>query len=76
HSTTSSLQAAGHASVAGVKLAAAAVAIPLKGIGVAGKMSGYAGDAMWEVADGPVHKPLPVADDIYVLRPDQALNTE
>lgn len=70
-SVTHSAQAIGHASVGTVKLTGAVVAVPLKMVGAAGRVSGQAGDAIWDFANEPA-KPLTLGDDTLTAAPTPA----
>lgn len=67
--STHSALATSHATVAGAKLAAGAVAVPLIIVGEAGKASGAAGEHLWDAAHASIGAPLPVADETYLTGP-------
>lgn len=62
-------QSLGHASVAGSKLIFGAVAVPLSVAGAAGHVSGQMGGALWDAANAPIGKPLPVTDETVTVGP-------
>ncbi len=64
-----SAQAVGHAVISGAKVVSGSAAVPLTLSGGAGNFSAAAGNELWEFADAPIGKPLPVTEQIYLIGP-------
>lgn len=80
HSTQASrhsAEAIAHSVVAGAKVAAGAVSVPLRVVGAVGEASGHAGDELWKAANAPAGTPLPIAEETVTAGPSpgEALRT-
>lgn len=53
-----------YAALGGIKIASAAVAIPLLTVGEIGNVSGAAGNALWENANKPIGESLEVTNHV------------
>jgi len=67
-----SMEALAQATVGGLKLVSGAIAVPLMVGGEIGKVSGQAGDELWEEANTPIGKPLVITDDVVTAGPAPA----
>jgi hypothetical protein len=81
HSTEASVhtsKALGHAIMSGVKVVSGVVAIPLKIVGEIGMVSGEAGDALWEEANGTIGESLELSDAVITAgpSPDKMINAK
>lgn len=66
---THSLEAIGHSMVAGTKLVSGVAAVPLKASAAVGQLSGEMGDALWDAANAPISRPLPITEDVITIGP-------
>ena len=64
-----SAMAVGESTLAGAKLVAGAVAVPLMLSGGVGALSGEAGSSLWHAAGGSIGEPLPIAEETYITTP-------
>lgn len=67
-----SLEAIAQGSVAGLKLVSGAVAVPLMISGEIGKVSGQAGEELWQEANTHIGTPLVITDDVITAGPSPA----
>ena len=67
-----SMEALAQATVGGLKLVSGAIAVPLMVGGQIGKVSGQAGDDLWEEANRPIGEPLVITDDVVTAGPAPA----
>ena len=73
-----SLQAIGNSTIAGLKLASGAAAVPLISVGEVGKVSGDVGNELWEEANTIEPGAFPVSDEVITVgpEPDKQLEKE
>jgi len=78
NASSHSVQAIGQTSIAGVKIVAGVVAVPLMIVGGVGEASGQAGDSLWDSATKPIGEPLEITDEIITstASPEQAMKKE
>lgn len=78
NASSHSVQAIGQASIAGVKVVAGVVAVPLMIVGGVGEASGQAGESLWDSATKPIGEPLEITDEIITstVSPEQAMKKE
>ena len=71
-----SVKAVGHSVVAGTKLSAGVIAVPLTVSATAGQASNQAAAELWDYAEMPIGTPLPITDETVTAgpSPDQAIN--
>ncbi len=67
--SANSVQAIAHTSIAGIKLASGVTAVPLLIVGEIGKISGQAGEELWEETNRPIGEPLEITDEIITSGP-------
>jgi len=67
-----SLEAIAQGTVAGFKLVSGAVAVPLMISGEIGRVSGQAGDELWQEANTPIGTPLVITNDVITAGPAPA----
>ena len=67
-----SLEAIAQGTVAGLKLVSGAIAVPLMISGEIGRVSGQAGDELWQEANTPIGSPLVITDDVITAGPAPA----
>jgi hypothetical protein len=65
-----SLEALGYSIEGGLKLVSGAAAVPLITVGEIGKVSGEAGEELWEEANAPPRGPFPVTDEVVTVGPE------
>ena len=73
-----SMQALGDSTIAGMKLASGAAAVPLISVGEVGKVSGEIGNELWEEANTTETNAFPVSDEVITTgpQPDKQLEQE
>ena len=73
-----SLQAIGNTTIAGLKLASGAAAVPLMSVGEVGKVSDEIGNELWEEANTVETDAFPVSDEVITVgpEPDKQLDKE
>ena len=67
-----SLEALAQGTVAGLKLVSGAVAVPLLISGEIGRVSGQAGEELWQEANTPIGTPLVITDEVITVGPTPA----
>ena len=67
-----SLEAIAQGTVAGFKLVSGAIAVPLMISGEIGRVSGQAGEELWQEANTPIGTPLVITDDVITAGPSPA----
>lgn len=73
--THHSTQAAGHSVAMSGKAVAGSVALPLAVVGMVGKISGQVSNDLWDIANRPVGRPLPISKETLTIgrSPKEAL---
>lgn len=73
-----SLQAIGNSTLAGLKLASGAAAVPLMSVGEVGQVSGEIGDELWDEANTVETDAFPVSDETVTVgpQPDKQMERE
>jgi hypothetical protein len=67
-----SLEAIAQGTVAGLKLVSGAIAVPLMISGEIGRVSGEAGEELWQEANTPIGTPLVITDAVITAGPTPA----